>query len=99
MLALDVEWLMGVCWAATSPADARPEWPVQPDRLFSALVASWGAHGQPEAERRALEWLEALPPPCLYHAAATPRTTVTTFVPGICSSMIRAASRSAVPLA
>lgn len=81
MLALDVEWLMDVCWATTSPADARPEWPVQPDRVFSALAASWGAHGQPAVERRALEWLEALPPPRLYHARAAPRTTVTTFVP------------------
>ena len=43
MLALEIEWLTGVCVAVRTPADDAPEWPVQPDRVFSALVATWGA--------------------------------------------------------
>jgi CRISPR-associated protein Csb2 len=81
MLALDVEWLTGVCVATRSPADDAPEWPPQPDRIFSALVASFGAHGGRAEERAALEWLEAQEPPRLDAVDAFPRVAVTAFVP------------------
>ena len=54
---------------------------VEPDRVFSALVATWSAHGEDAVERRALEWLEALPPPKTEAAEANARDLVTTFVP------------------
>ena len=81
MLALDIEWLTGVCVAARTPADEAPEWPVQPDRVFSALVATWGAHGRPPQERSALQWLETLKPPRIEAAKASARVAATAFVP------------------
>jgi CRISPR-associated protein Csb2 len=81
MLVLEVEWLTGVCFAARSPADEAPDWPVQPDRVFSALVATWGAHGCPAEERSALEWLETLGAPRMEAAEAMARVSVTAFVP------------------
>jgi CRISPR-associated protein Csb2 len=82
MLALDIEWLLGVCFSARSPADAMPDWPPQPDRVFSALTASWGARGARDDERATLEWLENLPSPELM---VTPhshgRTSVMAYVP------------------
>lgn len=92
MLTLEVEWLMGACRATRDPADPAAEWPVQPDRIFSALVASWGLTGEDRQARAALEWLEALPPPRLSAVPfagaddrdlprAHPRTVVTVFVP------------------
>ena len=62
-LVLEIEHLLGVAFAAQTPASTAPDWPPQPDRVFSALVAAWGAHGEPQEERRALEWLEAQPVP------------------------------------
>lgn len=81
MLALEIEWLAGVCVATRTPADGAPEWPPQPDRVFSALVASWAARGEKSMERAALEWLERLDPPCLEAADVKPRTIVTAYVP------------------
>jgi CRISPR-associated protein Csb2 len=81
MLSLEIEWLTGVCVATRSPADHAPEWPPQPDRIFSALVASFGAHGGRAEERAALEWLEAQEPPRLDAVDAFPRVAVTAFVP------------------
>lgn len=81
MLSLNIEWLLGVCFAARSPADDTPEWPPQPDRIFSALVASWGARGARSEERAALEWLESLSPPQMQAVQASPRDAATAFVP------------------
>ncbi len=81
MLALEIEWLTGVCVAVRTPADDAPEWPVQPDRVFSALVATWGAHGQPPQERSALQWLETLKAPRIEAAKAGARVAATAFVP------------------
>jgi CRISPR-associated protein Csb2 len=81
MLALEIEWLTGVCVARRSPAESAPEWPVQPDRVFSALVATWSARGERSAERMALEWLEALSPPKIEAAEASVRDVATAFVP------------------
>ncbi|MEN9544620.1 MAG: hypothetical protein RLZZ598_1453 [Pseudomonadota bacterium] len=80
-LSLEIEYLGGVCYAALGPDSGAPDWPPQPDRVFSALVATWAAHGQPEDERRALEWLEAQPVPLCRHGDHYERMAPTVFVP------------------
>lgn len=81
MLVLEIEFLRGVAVLARDPAHATPDWPPHPDRIFSALVASWGARGEREEERAALEWLERQPAPRVEARAHAPRDTVTVFVP------------------
>jgi CRISPR-associated protein Csb2 len=82
MLRLDINWLMGTAWLARGPASPLPDWPPEPDRIFSALVASWGAGGELAEERAALEWLEACAPPLASHpAAVVAREAPTVFVP------------------
>lgn len=80
-LALEIEFLGGVCYAAIGPDSGAADWPPQPDRVFSALVATWAAHGQPDDERRALEWLEALPAPLCRHGEHDGRSSPVAFVP------------------
>jgi CRISPR-associated protein Csb2 len=83
MLALEIEYLAGVCFAAppeSSPAHS-PDWPPQPDRIFSALVCAWGARGERPEERAALEWLEQQPPPTIEASGAEPRHVATVYVP------------------
>lgn len=82
MLALDILWLAGTAFLARDPTDDAPDWPPQPDRVFSALVASWGAGGEEAGERAALGWLEQQAPPGLIvRSPAGPRQTVTFYVP------------------
>jgi CRISPR-associated protein Csb2 len=80
-LVLEIEYLSGVSFAAIGPESDAPDWPPQPDRIFSALVATWAARGKAPAEAEALEWLEVQPPPKLCASAATPRTAPSVFVP------------------
>ena len=80
-LVLEIEFLAGVCRAAHSPASTEPDWPPQPDRVFSALVAAWAARGECSNERRALEWLERQPPPAIHAGRCTARTAPDVFVP------------------
>jgi len=80
-LILEVEYLSGVSFAAIGPDSDAPDWPPQPDRIFSAFVASWAAHGEREEEQRALEWLEKLSAPRLLASDAEPRTGAVAFVP------------------
>jgi CRISPR-associated protein Csb2 len=80
-LILEVEYLPGVSFAAIGPDSDAPDWPPQPDRIFSALVASWAARGENKEERRALEWLEMLSVPRLLASDAEARTSVVAFVP------------------
>ncbi len=65
MLALEIEYLTGTVVAARSDDEMRVDWPPQPDRVFSALVASWGARGERPAERAALQWLECQDAPLI----------------------------------
>lgn len=81
MLALEIEYLTGNVVASSGPDDPQLDWPPQPDRVFSALVASWGARGEVAAERLALEWLEQQNPPRILSDDASPRTVATVFVP------------------
>jgi len=80
-LILEIEHLTGVAFAAQSPANSAPDWPPQPDRVFSALVAAWGARGERSDERQALEWLEGQKPPEVAASAGFARTPATVFVP------------------
>lgn len=80
-LILEVEYLSGVSFAAIGPDSDVPDWPPQPDRIFSALVASWAARGEREEERRALEWLEMRSVPRLLASDAEARTSAVVFVP------------------
>lgn len=80
-LVLEIEFLSGVSFAAMGPDSEAPDWPPQPDRIFSALVASWAARGEAEEERSALGWLERLPIPRLLASDAEPRNGVTVYVP------------------
>lgn len=80
-LVLEIEFLTGVCRAAREPGDDAPDWPPQPDRVFSALVSAWAARGERPEERAALEWLEAQPPPSVHAGDHTSRTTPDVFVP------------------
>lgn len=82
MLCLDIAWLTGTAFLARDPSDPAPDWPPQPDRIFSALVASWGLGGEDSNERDALEWLEEQKPPRLHlPEPAHPRQPVTVYVP------------------
>ncbi len=80
-LVLEIEHLLGVAFAARTPAGSDPEWPPQPDRVFSALVAAWGARDKRPEERQALEWLEKQSSPELAFSAGSARTPATVFVP------------------
>lgn len=80
-LVLEIEYLLGVAFAAREPGNEVPDWPPQPDRVFSALVAAWGARRECDGERRALEWLEAQPAPQIAASGGYPRTAPTVFVP------------------
>ncbi len=80
-LILEIEFLTGVCRVAREPGDDAPDWPPQPDRVFSALVSAWAARGERSEEREALEWLERQPPPVIHASGHTSRTTPSVFVP------------------
>lgn len=80
-LALEIEYLSGVSFAAIGPDSAAPDWPPQPDRIFSALVATWASRGRDLHEADALEWLERLSVPLIVASDAEPRTSATVFVP------------------
>jgi len=81
MLTLDVEFLLGVCFASRSPSDTAPDWPPQLDRVFSALVNTWAVRGLVPAEKDALEWLEQQDPPTVRASYAAKRQVSTVFVP------------------
>ncbi len=80
-LVLEIEFLTEVCRAAREPGDDAPDWPPQPDRVFSALVSAWAARGERPEEQAALEWLEVQPPPAIYASGHTSRTSPDVFVP------------------
>lgn len=81
MLTLDVEFLLGTCFAAREVPLAMADWPPQIDRLYSALVATWAARGERRDERKALEWFEQLPPPAIKASEVGQRSSPTVYVP------------------
>lgn len=80
-LVLEIEYLTGTCFAALGPESEEPDWPPQPDRIFSALVATWAARGEAESETKALKWLEAQAIPMIQASDYSARTAPETFVP------------------
>jgi CRISPR-associated protein Csb2 len=80
-LVLEIEYLLGTAFAAQEEDNPTPDWPPQPDRVFSALVASWAARGERPGEHRALEWLEMQPCPEVAASGGFPRTAPIVFVP------------------
>ena len=80
-LVLEIEYLTGVAFAAHGPDSDAPDWPPQPDRVFSALVATWGARDEPASEAEALKWLEQQSAPRIVASPAEPRTAPVSFVP------------------
>ena len=78
---LEIEFLTGVCRAAIGPASDVPDWPPQPDRVFSALVCAWAVRGERRIERTALEWLETQEPPTIHASRHVARTAPDVFVP------------------
>lgn len=80
-LVLEIEFLTGVCRAARGTGDDTPDWPPQPDRVFSALVSAWGVRGELPVERAALQWLERQPPPVILASSHSARTAPDVFVP------------------
>ena len=80
-LVLEIEFLTGVCRAAREQASDEPDWPPQPDRVFSALVSAWAARGRQREERTALEWLEEQAPPAVHASGHAARTAPDVFVP------------------
>jgi CRISPR-associated protein Csb2 len=96
-LVLEIEHLTGVAYASVGPDSDLPDWPPQPDRVFSALVASWAARGQRDPERRALEWLECQAVPDILASQALPRTAPVSFVPPNDPATGRAGNKNVVP--
>ncbi|MFP5230021.1 MAG: type I-U CRISPR-associated protein Csb2 [Acidobacteriota bacterium] len=80
-LALEIEFLTGIAFAARGPDSGNPDWPPQPDRVFSALVATWGARGEQASETVALRWVEEQPPPVIEASESEPRTAPVAYVP------------------
>ncbi len=81
MWAIGVEFLTGNC-VATNIADRESaEWPPHPMRLFMAMAAAYFETGGEPDQRRALEWIESLPPPDVLAPEPAPRRVVTAFVP------------------
>ena len=80
-LVFEIEFVTGVCRAAREPGDSAPDWPPQPDRVFSALVSTWAARGEQIEEKVALEWLEEQSPPTIFASNYSSRTTPSVFVP------------------
>ncbi|MBF0304866.1 MAG: type I-U CRISPR-associated protein Cas5/Cas6 [Alphaproteobacteria bacterium] len=82
MLAFRIEYLTGVVGAQDRADRRRAEWPPHPNRLYSALVASWGRGGRGEAGREALSWLERQDAPEIACAERVGwRDVVTHYVP------------------
>ena len=79
--AIEANFLLGTCTATRSRAHEDPDWPPQPDRLFSALVSAWAHHGKRDDRREALEWLESLDPPRLRCSGHARRDAPQVFVP------------------
>jgi CRISPR-associated protein Csb2 len=81
MLALEIEYLSGLVYAADFRSRDRPEWPPHPARLFSALVAASYQSDLEEAGLEVLRWLEEQKPPSIACGHASKRTVLIIFVP------------------
>ena len=80
-LVLEIEYLAGIVFAARGPETDQPDWPPQPDRIFSALVATWGARGEQADEAEALRWLEQQRVTKIIASSAGRRIALLSYVP------------------
>lgn len=80
-LVFEIDFITGAARLSRPSAREQPEWPPRPDRVFSALVASWAARGQRPEETAALEWLETQAPPVIIASAKEDRTAPEVYVP------------------
>jgi CRISPR-associated protein Csb2 len=96
-LVLDIEHLLGMAFGARDQSSEVPDWPPQPDRVFSALVAAWGARGEQSEERRGLEWLEMQSAPEIIASGGHPRTAPIGFVPPNDADGGRAGNKAVMP--
>lgn len=84
MFALAIDLLAGRYIATAYNDRLEAEWPPQPARLFSALVAAWPDGGAVDAEAQALDWLAEMPAPeilCSPSNDIARRTVSPAFVP------------------
>jgi CRISPR-associated protein Csb2 len=82
MFSIAWEFLTGVYRATDFTDRSLPEWPIHPDRVFQALVASWAERGAAEDEKLALIWLESIGNPAIVAPEiTTPDEPVRVFVP------------------
>lgn len=82
MLAVEVTFLTGRYVATAHHSRTRPEWPLHPARLYSAMVAAWADADHPsDAEREVLRYLESLDAPQIIASPAAERSLVTHYVP------------------
>ncbi len=80
MLVLEIEYLTGVSFSSELHEPSKPEWPPHPDRVFLALISSWG-HFKNSTEANALRWLESQEPPNILFPNHHCRTCFFSFVP------------------
>jgi CRISPR-associated protein Csb2 len=81
MLTIAWQYLTGLSYSSVFNNREEPEWPVHPDRVYQALVATWAERGKNEEEEAALNWLEQQGPPDLCmppenHLTKIPKTYV-----------------------
>ncbi len=81
MFGIEVEYISSRVYAAEFRDSAEPEWPPNPARSFSALVAAYHDTNGSSQEREALLWLEKQPPPHIVASKAGKPNEVITFVP------------------
>ncbi len=84
-LKIHIRFITSRCVATRVDAREQPEWPPHPGRLYMALAAAYfetaGTDDEKAAERRALDWLAALPAPRIFWHAAEKRSPITCYVP------------------
>ena len=80
MLVIEIEYLTGVSYSAELHDPSRTEWPPHPDRVFLALISSWGRF-RDESEADSLRWLESQKPPEVLFPNGNRRTRFFSFVP------------------
>jgi CRISPR-associated protein Csb2 len=76
-----VNFVTGRCHAARWEDPSLPDWPIDPARIFSAMVAGVPRLGDPDriaAARQWLEWFERLAPPTIF-AVPRPQALATPF--------------------
>ena len=81
MFAVSIEFLEGRVIAARPDKPSQLEWPIEPARVFMALVAAFHEGQGSTAQRAALEWFESLEPNFIEAPAVFERSVLTIFVP------------------